>query len=326
MLGLSGGQVRIERGIASAYRWLARNRITRFPWAVIQTYSRAQGALLSGSMAYYTFLSLIPMLMLAGFVIGTIASSNQHIRDLFATAIGQLLPGSQGRDMVNQLIGARATFGVFGLFSVAYASSGFLGAMTACMNRMWKVDSGRNPIGQKALNVLMVMLLGVVLLSSVGISLWASYLAKTVLGSDAGPLPSILAWLASPASMLVVLLLLYRMLPSRRLSWFGQLPGAVFGALGFQVLKWGFGVWARRSAGIESLPRSLVSVVLLLVWLGFFGQLTLYGAAINVVFERRRQNRPLFPDMFPDTQEHSSVAKVADVDGQTRATEDAEAR
>jgi len=321
LLGLSSGQVRIERSIASAYAWLARNRVTRFPWAVIQTFSRAQGALLSGSMAYYTFLSLLPMLMLVGFVLGTIASSDQHLRDLFATAVSQLLPGTQGRDMVDQLISARATFGVLGLLSVAYASSGFVGAMTACMNRMWRVESGRNPIGQKVLNMLMVMLLGVVLLSSVGIAVWASYLAKTVLGSDAGPLPGLLQWLASPISMLVALLFLYRLLPSRRLSWSGQLPGAAFGALGFQALKWGFSVWARRSAGVESLPRSLVSVVLLLVWLGFFGQLLLYGAAVNVVFERRRRHQPLFPDMLPNSQVSSSVAKVMDVRGQTSDTE-----
>jgi membrane protein len=326
MLGLGSGQVRIERGIASAYAWLARDRLTRYPWAVIQTYSRAQGALLSGSMAYYTFLSLLPMLMLAGFVLGTIASSNQHLQDLFTTAIKQLLPGMQARDLVSQLISARTAFGVFGLLSVAYASSGFVGAMTACMNRMWRVEAGRNPIGQKVLNVLMVMLLGVVLLSSVGITVWASYLAKTVLGSDAGPVAGILEWLASPVSMLVVLLLLYRLLPSRQLSWSGQLPGAAFGALGFQALKWGFGVWARRSAGVESLPRSLVSVVLLLVWLGFFGQLLLYGAAVNVVFDRQRRHQPLFPDPFPNSEESNSVPKVVDVHGQTSDPEGRKAR
>ena len=35
------------------YRFLADNRWTRFPWAVVQTFSKAEGAL-SGSMAYYT--------------------------------------------------------------------------------------------------------------------------------------------------------------------------------------------------------------------------------------------------------------------------------
>ena len=70
----------------------------------------------------------------------------------------------------------------------------------------------------------------------------------------------------------------------------------VFGGAGFYVLKRGFDYWASHSAGISALPRSLVSVTLLLVWLGFFGQLILYGAALNVVLDRRRRGDPILPD------------------------------
>ena len=95
--------------------------------------------------------------------------------------------------------------------------------------------------------------------------------------------------------MTVVLLLLYRLLPARRHSWLSQVPGAVFGGVGFYLLKRGFDFWASHSAGIGALPRSLVSVTLLLVWLGFFGQLILYGAALNVVLDRRRRGEPILP-------------------------------
>src|SRR6266498_4786554 len=286
----------LERAIALLYAWLARNRVTRLPWAVVQTFSRAQGALLSGSMAYYTFLSLVPMLLLAGFVIATIARSNPQVRDAVSTAVGQLLPGVQGKDMVNQLVGARVAFGVFGLLSVAYAGSGFVGAMTACMNRMWGVETGRNPVGQKAFNILVVMLLSAVLLGSVGLTVWVQYAARTVLGNDAGPLLRLTGLLASPLPMAVLLLLLYRLLPARKLSWLGQIPGAGLGALGVELLKRGFTLWTEGSAGVAALPRSLLSVVLLLVWLGLFGQLLLYGAALNVVLDRRRRRVPLLPE------------------------------
>jgi uncharacterized BrkB/YihY/UPF0761 family membrane protein len=96
-----------------------------------------------------------------------------------------------------------------------------------------------------------------------------------------------------------VLLLLYRLLPARRHSWLSQVPGAVFGGVGFYLLKRGFDFWASHSAGIGALPRSLVSVTLLLVWLGFFGQLILYGAALNVVRDRRRRGEPIFPEVAP---------------------------
>ncbi|MCA1844176.1 MAG: hypothetical protein LC792_13520, partial [Actinobacteria bacterium] len=66
--------------VDALYRWLSRNRVTRFPWAVIQTFSDGQGALLSGSMAYYTFLSLLPLLMVAGFAVGAISKGDPGVQ------------------------------------------------------------------------------------------------------------------------------------------------------------------------------------------------------------------------------------------------------
>jgi len=295
----SGPEVHIEQAIGRLYRFLADNRWTRFPWAVIQTFSKAEGALLSGSMAYYTFLSLLPLLMVAAFVIATFADPEPEARAAVAEALNQVFPGV-GTDVfegvINQVVQNSAALGVFGLLSVAYAGSGFVGSMTACLNRMWQVPSGRNPVGQKIVNILIVMMLGTVLLGSASLTIWVSATAQRTLALEpTSPVISMIEELAGPASMLVVLLLLYRFLPARKQSWLRELPGAVFGAVGFYVLKRGFDFWASHSAGVGALPRSLVSVTLLLVWLGFFGQLILYGAALNVVLDRRRQGAPIFP-------------------------------
>jgi membrane protein len=294
-----GPGVHIEQAIGRLYRFLAGNRWTRFPWAVIQTFSKAEGALLSGSMAYYTFLSLLPLLMVAAFVIATIADPDLEAQAAVAEALNQVFPGI-GADIfesvIDQVVQNSAALGVFGLLSVAYAGSGFIGSMTACMNRMWQVPTGRNPVGQKLVNILIVMLLGTVLLGSALLTIWVSATAQRTLElGPTSPVISMIEELAGPISMLVVLLLLYRFLPARKHSWPSQLPGAVVGAVGFYVLKRGFDFWAAHSAGVSALPRSLVSVTLVLVWLGFFGQLILYGAALNVVLDRRRRDQPIFP-------------------------------
>jgi membrane protein len=298
----------IEQAIGRLYRFLSANRWTRFPWAVVQTFSKSEGALLSGSMAYYTFLSLLPLLMVAAFVIATFASPGPDARETVAEALNQVFPGV-GREVfdtvIDQVITNKAALGVFGLLSVAYAGSGFVGSMTACLNQMWQLPSGRNPVGQKIVNIMVVMLLGSVLLGSALLTIWVSATAQRTLDRFGIPrtssVISAIEELAAPASMLIVLLLLYRLLPARRHSWPSQLPGAVFGAVGFYVLKRCFDFWASHSAGVSALPRSLVSVTLLLVWLGFFGQLILYGAALNVVLDRRRRGEPIFPDpTLPD--------------------------
>jgi membrane protein len=291
----------IERAVGRLYHFLGGNRWTRFPWAVVQTFSKAEGALLSGSMAYYTFLSLLPLLMVAAFVLATFASPEPDAKEAVAEALNQVFPGVGSEvfnEVINQVIANRAALGVFGLLSVAYAGSGFVGSMTACLNRMWRLPSGRNPVGQKIVNILIVVMLGCVLLGSALLTIWVSATAQQTL--DRFDIPrtssvvSMIEELAAPTSMLIVLLLLYRLLPARRHSWLSQVPGAVFGGIGFYVLKRGFDYWASHSAGIGALPRSLVSVTLLLVWLGFFGQLILYGAALNVVLDRRRRGEPIF--------------------------------
>jgi membrane protein len=301
--GRLGPEARIERAVGGLYRFLAGNRWTRFPWAVVQTFSKAEGSLLSGSMAYYTFLSLLPLLMVAAFVLATFASPEPDAREAVAEALNQVFPGIGSEvfnEVINQVIANRAALGVFGLLSVAYAGSGFVGSMTACLNRMWRLPSGRNPVGQKIVNILIVVMLGSVLLGSALLTIWVSATAQRTLDRFSIPrtssVVSMIEELAAPASMLVVLLLLYRLLPARRHSWLSQVPGAVFGAIGFYLLKRGFDLWANHSAGISALPRSLVSVTLLLVWLGFFGQLILYGAALNVVLDRRRHGDPILPD------------------------------
>jgi membrane protein len=316
----TGPEAHIEQAIGRLYRFLAGNPYTRFPWAVVQTFSKAEGSLLSGSMAYYTFLSLLPLLMVAAFVIATFASPEPDARQAVAEALNQVFPGVGDdvfEEVIDQVIENRAALGAFGLLSVAYAGSGFVGSMTACMNHMWQVPSGRNPVGQKIVNIMIVMLLGLVLLGSALLTIWASATAQQALGL--GPTSSVISMieeLAGPASMLIVLLLLYRLLPARRHSWLSQVPGAVFGAVGFYVLKRAFDFWASQSAGIGALPRSLVSVTLLLVWLGFFGQLILYGAALNVVLDRRRHGRPILPNP-------PGLATVATDDDGARAREGA---
>src|SRR4029453_13293625 len=161
-----------------------------------------------------------------------------------AEALNQVFPGV-GTDIfeevITQVVQNRAALGVFGLLSVAYAGSGFVGSMTACMNRMWRLPTGRNPVGQKIVNILIVMMLGMVLLGSALLTIWVSATAQRTLELEAtSPVISMIEEVAGPASMLIVLLLLYRFLPARRHSWLSQVPGAVFGGIGFFVAQSGF--------------------------------------------------------------------------------------
>jgi membrane protein len=288
-----GTEARVGATVAAFFRLLARNSVTRFPWAVIQTFSKAQGGVLSGSMAYYTFLSLLPLLMVFGFIVGTLSASRPDLQVDLSNALDRVFPGGRGGEIVRQLIEGRTAFGLVGFIALAYGGSGLVGSLTACLNQMWEVKVGRNPLGQKLLNVLGVALLGLVLLGSAAATLWVTFLARTIFAAQAGLVVRAVDIAAGPALMFALLLLLYKVLPARALSWRSQIPGAIFGAVGIEIIKRAFTFWAQNSTGLSVLPRSLLAVVLLLVWLGFFGQVILYGASLNVVLDRRRRGQPL---------------------------------
>lgn len=281
--------------VDSLYRALSRNRVTRMPWAVIQTFSRAEGALLSGSIAYYTFLSLLPLVLVTAFLLGTISNTNVGVHDVLLRAVEQLLPGVESREILDQLIRSRGAFGILGLVTTVYAGTGFVGSLTGALNRVWEVSAGRNPLGQKLLNLLVVVMLGVVLLGSVFLTIWAAYLTRIALGEGAAGPTRAIEIVASPLALFLVLLAVYRFLPARRLTWKSQIPGAMLGAVGIEALKRGFTFWAQHSAGIAAVPRTLLSVVILLIWLGLFSQIVLYGAALNVVRDRRKRGVSVAP-------------------------------
>ena len=62
---------------------------------MVQTFSQAQGALLSGSMAYYTFLSLLPLLMVAVFVVGTVSKWNAGFQTALVRVAKEIACGAR---------------------------------------------------------------------------------------------------------------------------------------------------------------------------------------------------------------------------------------
>jgi membrane protein len=80
-----------------------------------------------------------------------------------------------------------------------------------------------------------------------------------------------------------------KILPNTRLPWKAVLPGALFAAIGLEVLK-AVGAFyvPKMVASSSQLYGTLGVVFALLAWLYFFGRLIIYSAVINVVLWERK--------------------------------------
>ena len=81
--------------------------------------------------------------------------------------------------------------------------------------------------------------------------------------------------------------LMYKALPSLKLKFFEQLPGAVAASLGWMLLSYGFSIYVNSSSRI-SLYGSLTSFILFLFWLWLAMCIIFIGGEINAVIHDRK--------------------------------------
>jgi YihY family inner membrane protein len=236
---------------------------------------------IAASLAYYAFVSLLPLLIIALTVASLVGGS--AFADSLARRVGEALGPSAG-DLVREALTASlaqagaSAFGVVVLlwsglklfrgldiaFSVVYDTpvSGILGRIRNGVVALAAVVAGFGATvgGGTALALFELRVFGVDLL---------------------GPAGTIVLF----AGLTVVLLPMYYVLPGGGVTVREALPGAVLAGVGWTVLQTGFRIYAAQAA---NQAYGVLSGVLLLVTLLYFaGMLLLIGVVLNAVLAGR---------------------------------------
>ena len=215
-------------------------------------YVNHTGDRFAAAITYYTVLSLIHLFMLVFAVAGFVLAGDGRLLNQVEHSVLSLVPGVSGRrvtDTIATLINARAAVGVFGLLAAIYSGLGWMtnlrDALTAqwvgpMPPRAWPWPWLRVKLKDlRALTGLVLALLVSLGLTVVGLDLGPQLLAlmglkKTTVGVILFGTSSILLGLL--ASWLVFLALLTRG-PRIHVAASRVMRGAVFGAIGFELLK-----------------------------------------------------------------------------------------
>jgi membrane protein len=218
-------------------------------------------------------------MLVAVAVLGFVAAGSNT--DLAQKVVDEMGLTGQAADLVTNTINAakdsRQAASIVGLAGLLWSGLGVVAAIQAIYNGAWQVkDRG---LKDKAIG------LG-----------WLLGGALLFVGSAA--ITTVLRWLPGFLAPLGVLLgfgvsfLLWlwtaRVLPNKQIPWRHLVPGALFGAVGLELLKFAGAYWIPKAvASSSALYGSIGIVFAALAWLAFFGKLIVYSAVVNVVtFER----------------------------------------
>src|SRR5262249_44532608 len=115
--------------------------------ATFEAFGRNNGTILAAAIAYYTLLSIFPLILGLLALLG-IFFSDPTVHAEFVAAVASIFPGSAPliEQTVEQVVAGRGPAGVIATLGLIWGGSGVFGSISLAMDRIWQVEQMRNPI------------------------------------------------------------------------------------------------------------------------------------------------------------------------------------
>ncbi|HEX6755242.1 MAG TPA: inner membrane protein YhjD, partial [Mycobacteriales bacterium] len=271
-----------------------RTQREKRPWLehLIQAYKRyksTNGDHMAAAITYFSFLAIFPLLLLGISVGGFVLARNPDLVGDLKELISENVPGGLGTqlsDSVDSLIEHRNSIGVIALLGVAYSGLGWIGNLRTGLQVVWSCETQEENFVKAKLGDLVVLIgLGLGIVASLALTSGGTAAARWLVDSAGlGDVPGMTVLLgivgialALVADVLIFAFLFVR-LPRRRVRYRTVLRGALFAAVGYEILKV---VGAYYLTRVASSPTygPFAGVIGLLVWIDLVSRLILFSAA-----------------------------------------------
>jgi membrane protein len=246
---------------------------------------------LASAVAFYSILSLAPLVVLAVAIAGMVFGEGAAREGL----IHQMrdLVGEEGSKVVETALdhakkpSAGVLASVIGAVTLLFGASGVFGELHDAMNSIWKVrtKAGRGILGMvrdKFLSFGMVLTIGFLLLVSLVLSTALSAVGDYLSGQAPG-VPILMRMANILVSLLVVtglFAVLFRYLPDARPAWRSVWFGAVATGILFTLGKYLIGLYLGKAA-VGSPFGAAGSLVVMVVWVYYSALIVFFGVELT---------------------------------------------
>jgi membrane protein len=280
---------------------------------------------LAAALAFYTVLSLAPLVVIAvgvaGLVVGEEAARGQLSGQIAALVGPQAAPAVEGilANAHRPSTGVVST--AVGVAVLLTGASGVFGELQDSLNTIWEVTPkpGRGVWGvlrDRFFSFTMVLGVGFLLLVSLvvsaGLAAVGDVLSSSLPGGEA--LWRAVNFVVSFGVITALFALIYKLVPDVKVRWGDVWVGAAVTALLFTLGKIGIGLYLGKST-VASAYGAAASVVVITIWVYYSAQILFMGAEFTQVYARRFGSR-IEPsaNAIPVTQEARAQQGLVPVD------------
>ena len=272
-------------------------------------WSADKASLMAAALAYYTLFAIAPLLVivieLGALVIGHGHGAGYHWQIEQAILGGlQSTIGKAGAETIAQIIqstvdhqGQGIISGAIGWFVLIFAAAGLFGALRDALNQVWEVPVNRD---QSVLQMLRGRLMACAMIAAVALVLLLSLCCNAIAASFNGILGQYLhipglmqlgALAIAFGSATLLFALIFKYLPDVHVRWHDVWVGAAVTALlvgaGQALLALYF-----QKLGATSTYGAAGSLVAILLWAYYVGQILLFGAELTRAYSKRSAGPP----------------------------------
>ena len=254
---------------------------------------------IAAALTFFSVLSIFPALIAIFSLLGAFGQG-KAASDAILQIIEQAAPGETVetiRGPIEQMATSPAAgFAlVAGILLAIWSASGYVGAFSRAMNRIYEIEEGR-PFWKLKPVQLLVTVIGVVLLFIAATILVVSGpVAEAVgdalgIGAVAQTMWEILKWPVLAVIVILMVAILYYATPNAKQPKFRWISiGALIAIVVLALATVAFGFYVGNFSNYDRTYGSLAGVIIFLLWLWIANIALLFGAEFDAELERGRQ-------------------------------------
>jgi membrane protein len=261
----------MDRAAAGARKALARARAW-FPIRLAQAYVASEAGNYAGSLAFNAFVSMFPLILGVLAVVGFVIRQPE-VEARAQTAIVGFFPPDAHQQIAATLNGIQRNSGILGVISVLgliYSGTNLFATMEWVLDKVFDA-APRGFVKQRLMGLVMTAVFAVAIVGSVVVTS-----ITTLVGQEPaeGPVIGALVFIG-------LFLIVYLVVPNRRLRVRDVWPGAVLGGILTEALALLWPVYAGLSHNFNTYGSAFALFFLLASWLYFISQFILIGGVLN---------------------------------------------
>jgi membrane protein len=244
----------------------------------IKDFLKDNGPQWAAAIAYYSLLSIFPLLLAATAAAAYFVDSQWAIQQ-GSRLIGEFLPGSVQfiREIVQEIIEARGEVSFFSILILIWSGSRVFGVITRALNIAYHVSEPYSFLKRTFIEMMMTFTIGILFVLALGSRLLISFLEGLVrvplLQQDS--LFRVLGYAVPAVLLLISLFLTYQYVPRRRVEWWVALIGSVTFTALFLVVQPLFISYIETFANYSLVYGPLAVVITLIFWIWLVANLLL---------------------------------------------------